>query len=61
MVPASRAGTGTFGVPHHYPLDAATVWIDVDGNKFIKVKGVRWFTNLDFPQRHEDVILYKRY
>ncbi|MBO5765414.1 MAG: modification methylase, partial [Lentisphaeria bacterium] len=24
-------------------------------------KGVRWFTNLDYLQRHEDLILYKRY
>ena len=56
-----KSGDRTFGVPDHYPLDAATAWIDDDGNKFIKVKGVRWFTNLDFPQRHEDLILYKSY
>ena len=28
---------------------------------FIRVKGVRWFTNLDYPQRHERFPLYKQY
>ena len=56
-----KSGDRTFGVPDHYPLDAATAWVDEDGNRFIKVKSVRWFTNLDYPQRHEDLILYCRY
>ena len=59
--PSIKSGDRTFGVPDHYPLDAATAWIDDGGNRFIKVKSVRWFTNLDFPQRHEDLILYRRY
>lgn len=25
------------------------------------MKGVRWFTNLDYEERHEDLILYKTY
>ena len=32
-----------------------------NGRKYIRVKGVRWFTNLDYPQRHEELVLYKRY
>ena len=32
-----------------------------DGKKFIKVKSVRWFTNMDFPQRHEDLVLHRKY
>ncbi|MBC6403160.1 MAG: adenine-specific methyltransferase EcoRI family protein [Hyphomonadaceae bacterium] len=59
--PSISSGDRTFGVPDHYPLDAATAWIDGDGNRFIKVKGVRWFTNLDHDKRHEDLILYRRY
>ena len=59
--PSIKSGDRTFGVPDHYPLEAATAWVDEDGNRFIKVKGVRWFTNLDFPQRHQDLILYCRY
>lgn len=27
----------------------------------IRVSGVTWFTNLDIPKRHEEIILYKRY
>lgn len=59
--PSIRSGDRTFAVPKHYPLKAATGWQDDNGNKFIKVKGVRWFTNLDHAQRHEEIILYKRY
>jgi hypothetical protein len=35
--------------------------VDENGNKFIRVKGVRWFTNLDYEERHENLVLYKRY
>jgi hypothetical protein len=31
------------------------------GKKYIRFKGVRWFTNLDYKERHEDLILYKKY
>ena len=59
--PSIRSGDREFGVPQNYPLNAATTRVDDDGNKFIRVKGVRWFTNLDFRERHEDLILYKQY
>ena len=59
--PSITSGDREFGVPDHYPLTAATHRIDENGNKFIRVKGVRWFTNLDHAKRHEDLILYKRY
>ena len=56
-----HSGDREFQVPESYPLNAAGSRIDENGNKFIRVKGVRWFTNIDYPQRHEDIILYKRY
>ena len=59
--PGIKSGDRTFAVPDHYPLEAANAWIDEDGKKFIKVKGVRWFTNVDFPQRHETLALHCRY
>ena len=59
--PSIHSGDREFGVPQHYPLTAATSRIDENGNKFIRVKGVRWFTNLDHAKRHEELILYKRY
>lgn len=56
-----HSGDREFGVPGDYPLTAASSRIDENGNKFIRVKGVRWFTNLDYKERHEDLILYKEY
>jgi len=56
-----HSGDREFGVPDDYPLNAAGYRIDENGKKFIRVKGVRWFTNMDYKERHEDLILYKRY
>lgn len=56
-----HSGDREFRVPDHYPLNAAGSRIDPSGNKYIRVKGVRWFTNLDYKERHEDLILYKTY
>lgn len=59
--PSIQSGDREFGVPDSYPLNAASSRVDEDGRKYIRVKGVRWFTNLEYPQRHEDLILYKKY
>lgn len=56
-----HSGDREFRVPDDYPLNAAGQRTDERGIKYIRVKGVRWFTNLDYPQRHEDIELYKRY
>jgi hypothetical protein len=56
-----HSGDREFGVPKDYPLNAAGSRIDENGNKYIRVKGVRWFTNMDYKERHEDLILYKHY
>jgi hypothetical protein len=56
-----HSGDREFGVPDDYPLTAAGYRIDENGKKFIRVKGVRWFTNMDYDERHEDLILYKKY
>ena len=56
-----HSGDREFGVPYDYPLNAASSRIDENGNKYIRVKGVRWYTNLDYKERHEDLILYKKY
>ena len=56
-----HSGDRKFHVPDDYPLNAAGCGIDENGRRFIRVKGVRWFTNLDLKQRHEDLILVKRY
>ena len=50
-----HSGDRMFNVPDWYPLEAAGCGIDKNGQKFIRVKGVRWFTNLDFGRRHESL------
>ncbi len=59
--PSIHSGDREFGVPKDYPLTAASSRIDENGNKYIRVKGVRWYTNLDHEERHENLILYKTY
>lgn len=59
--PSIHSGDRKFNVPDDYPLNAAGCGIDADGRKFIRVKGIRWFSNIDTEQRHENLILYKHY
>lgn len=56
-----HSGDREFRVPDNYPLNAAGYRIDENGIKYIRVKGVRWFTNMDTSQRHEELVLYKNY
>jgi hypothetical protein len=41
-----RSGDLEFQVPPNYPLTACRSRVDIDGNRFVHVKGVRWFTNI---------------
>lgn len=56
-----HSGDRKFYVPDDYPLHAAGCGVGKDGRKYIRVKGVRWFTNLDYAIRHEELDLYKKY
>lgn len=51
--PTIHSGDREFRVPSHYPLKAAGWRIDENGVKYIRVKGVRWYTNLDHGRRHQ--------
>lgn len=59
--PSITSGDRKFNVPDNYSLNAAGCGIDADGKKYIRVKGVRWFTNLDHSRRHQPIDLYKKY
>lgn len=61
MGPSIHSGDREFRVPDHYPLHAAGYRVDQDGVKYIRVKGVRWFTNLDHAKRHEQIPLFKTF
>lgn len=56
-----HSGDREFGVPDDYPLEASSCRIDEKGRKFIRVKGVRWYTNIEHKERHEEMILYRKY
>ena len=59
-----HSGDRKFYVPDSYSLSAATCGTEtVDGveRKYINVKGVRWFTNIDHKQRHDKLDLCKKY
>lgn len=47
-----HSGDREFRIPDNYPLTATGTRIDNDGTKFVRVKGVRWFTNLEYPNRY---------
>ena len=59
--PSITSGDRKFNVPDDYPLNAAGCGIDEQGKRFIRVKGVRWFTNLEHNRRHEIFDLVCRY
>lgn len=43
-----------FQVPSTYPLFGTLYRFDKDGQRYIWVKGVRWFTNLDYEGRYSN-------
>lgn len=43
-----------------YKQNPSRCKINADGQPY-KGMGIRWFTNIDTSQRHEDLILYKKY
>ena len=51
------SGDREFEVPDSYPLEAAGWRVDEVGRKFIRVKGVRWFSSLDHGRRHSPLAL----
>ena len=56
-----HSGDREFMIPPTYEVRSKSLRVDAKGNRYIRVVGVRWFTNLDYPQRHEDLVLYKTY
>ncbi len=59
--PSITSGDRKFNVPDDYELNASGCGIDENGRRFIRVKGVRWYTNLDHKKRHYPLDLYKHY
>jgi hypothetical protein len=55
--PSISSGDREFQVPDSYPITAAGWRVDDEGRKFLRIKGVRWFTCLDHGRRHQPLPL----
>lgn len=58
--PSISSGDRKFYVPDHYPLRASGCGIE-NGRKWIRVKGVRWFTNMSHKKRNRPLDLVALY
>ena len=59
--PSISSGDREFQVPDDYPLYASGMRVDNNGNKFVRVKGVRWFTNINHEKQKEKLVLTESY
>ena len=50
-----------FRVPDDYEAKTTDFRVDPDGSKWRRIGNICWFTNLDFPKRHEPMPLRKEY
>lgn len=57
MGPSITSGDREFMVPKDYVTRSPSLRIDERGNKYIRVPGVHWFTNLEHGRRHEPLRL----
>lgn len=57
-----HSGDRKFYIPDNYPLEGLCCGFDENGKKYVRVKGVRWFTTLDydFPD-FKKTVLTKKY
>lgn len=53
-------GNAFFKIPDHYSKTWANGVFDPK-TRLVKFRNVGWFTNLDFPKRHQTLTLYKRF
>jgi hypothetical protein len=51
------SGDREFRVPDSYPLESAGWRIDDQGQKYISVKGIRWYSNIEHGRRHQPLAL----
>lgn len=56
-----HSGDREFQIPDDYITESPSLRIDNEGKKYVRVPGIRWFTNLDNDQRHKPLIMYKHF
>lgn len=52
-----HSGDRAFNVPDNYPIRTSLSGIDDHGKRYVRVNGVRWFTNIEHGLRHAELIL----
>lgn len=57
----TKSGDMKFIVPDHYEMRSTRSWRDEEGTNWRSLGNTCWFTNLDHPKRHEEIILWKTY
>ena len=55
--PSITGGDREFRIPSNAQTHSASLRIDEFGNKYLRVPGVHWFTNLDHGHRHQPIHL----
>ena len=56
-----NSGHFWFRVPDHYPPKDTDYRQDPDGQKWRRMGGICWFTNLDHTKRHDRMVLVEKY
>jgi Adenine-specific methyltransferase EcoRI len=56
-----HSGDREFRVPDSYVVHSKSKRVDENGTQYVRVNGVRWFTNMDYDERHHDLILVNNY
>ena len=55
------SGDREFRIPDNYVARSKSLRIDENGNKYVRVAGVRWFTNMEHSKQYTPIDLYKKY
>lgn len=55
------SGGREFRIPDNYVVRSKSLRIDENGNKYVCVDGIRWFTNMEHNKQHRPIDLYKKY
>jgi hypothetical protein len=56
-----NSGHFWFRVPDHYPEKETDYRQDADGQKWRRMGGICWFTNMDHAKRHDRMVLVEKY
>jgi len=52
-----HSGDREFEVPANYETHSSSLRVDAGGKKYLRVDGIRWFTNIDHGRRHQPLPL----